>query len=204
MEPSNYLSQRPSRTQGTLLSDLHALNRQFLSLLLAGPEAADGGGLNDCLIGALGTLNDEQLARLANCPYSLFDLAFADEQAWQPDAQPATTRDRLVSTPPDRCIDPDHAAFSLAALMYARQMSDSFPDMTRLLLGMSEEVMRLFADLTLVQVTRSAFAGKPPLRARLHAHPNFWADIIDFVRDGTRERHLAAQTRGVQHCALKL
>lgn len=194
MEPSNYLSHRGDRTYGSVLRDLHALNRTFLALLLDDAAAPQDRGLDACRVAALATLNDEQLARLAHCPYGLFDVAFADPEAWRValEAPGALAADGAAA---------DDAAFTLATLLYARQLGDDQADLARLLLGIDAEVMAQLLRAPLPALTRCAFAGAPPLRARLARHPNFWDDIVDFVRDGTRERQLAAHTRGVQHSA---
>ena len=94
-------------------------------------------------------------------------------------------------------------AFALAAVLYARQLADELVDLARLLLGADTQVIQLIEAATPPQLAGCALRGDPPLHARLAQHPNFWTDIVDFVRDGTRERQLAAHTRGVQHSAFR-
>ncbi len=198
MEPRSYLSQPPRQSESRLLRDLYALNRQFLGLLLGDDDRA-GSLLEPWLLAKLSALSDAQLERLATCPYSLFDLRFADAAAWRDRPQQATAH------PPRLDGRVGYGApVSLAALLFARQLADHYPDLARLLLGMSNDVARLLADQTLPTLTAVAFARPPWLEARLAGHPHFWPDLIDLVREGTQERYLAAQTLGVQQSASKL
>lgn len=203
MEPHTYLSHTPRRSEGGLLRDLHALNRQFIALLLA--SSGDPGRaamLEPCLLTRLCELSDQQLDRLATCPYSLFDMRFARAESW-------TSRAERASLPGARLrgtarADGYLAAFSLSALLFARQLADGYPDLARLLLGMHNQVGQALTRLALPALAEVACDHAAWLEARLASHPHFWPDLIDFVRDGTRERRLAAQTLGVQHSAPKV
>lgn len=199
MDELSYLSRPPRRSRGTLLHDLHDLNRQFLSLLLRSDPPHTTAGLHDCTLEALRALSDEQLERLATCPYGLFDLNFARAQDWR---QALAGESPLADTGRAQ-VSRTHGAFVLATLLYTRQLCQHHDDMARLLLGMTEEVVQLLSMASLSALTDCSFQGEPALTARLAEHPNFWSDLLDFVRDGTRERHLAAHTLGVQHSAAK-
>lgn len=205
MDELSYLSRPPRGAQGSLLSDLHSLNRQFLQLVLSTePERALTSdaifGLGANTIETLQQLNDHELERLANCPYSLFDLSFSDPAVWRN----VLTRDAIAPAAEDTpVIPPGTSTFVLAALLFTRQLCQYHDDMARLLLGMTEDVVRVLAAPDLMMLTRCAMTGQPALLARLAAHAHFWSDICDFVRDGTREQHLAAHTLGVQHSAAR-
>lgn len=199
MDELSYLSRPPRRSRGTLLHDLHDLNRQFLALVIQADTPDTTAALDDCTREALHSLTREQRERLATCPYSLFDVHFADASLW---------RETMAHAPPDidegmTSVSPAGGAFVLATLLYTRQLCQHHDDMARLLLGMTEEVVQLLAAASLRALTACAFSGQPTLTARLARHPNFWPDLLDFVRDGTRERNLAAHTLGVQHSAAK-
>ncbi|MEO1574069.1 MAG: hypothetical protein AAFU65_03825 [Pseudomonadota bacterium] len=195
MDELSYLSRPPGRTHGPLLDDLHALNRQFLDLLIEHEAVADTAGLSSCTQQSLHGLGPRELERMATCPYSLFDLAFSEPAQWR----------RILNEPPQRgeCPPTVAGAFALAALLYTRQLCQHHDGMARLLLGMTEDVLALLAAQDLPTLTACAFCCVPPLRARLADHPHFWSDLVDFVRDGTRERQLAAHTLGMQHSAAK-
>lgn len=205
MDELSYLSRPPRGSQGSLLSDLHSLNRQFLQLVLCTePERAQSAnaifGLSANTIETLQQLSEHELERLANCPYSLFDLSFSDPAVWRS----ALTRDIIESAAEDLPdVAPGASTFALAALLFTRQLCQYHDDMARLLLGMTEDVVRVLAAPDLERLTLCAMTGQPPLLARLAAHAHFWSDICDFVRDGTREQHLAAHTLGVQHSAAR-
>ena len=199
MDELSYLSRPASRSPSTLLGDLHGLNQQFLALVLQADTPDTSAGLDDCIRETLRSLNETQLERLATCPYSLFDVSFSDAPTWRHELSMEHTQ---IDTRLD-VISPAAGAFVLATLLYTRQLCQNHDDMARLLLGMTEDVVRLLAAPSLSALTSCAFSGHPPLTARLAEHAHFWSDLIDFVRDGTRERHLAAHTLGVQHSAAK-
>jgi len=199
MDELSYLSRPPRRSPSTLLGDLHGLNRQFIALILQSDTPKTTAGLDDCQRETLSALDATQLERLATCPYSLFDVSFADASTWRHELA-------LAQDPLDAQLDvvsPAAGTFVLATLLYTRQLCQHHDDMARLLLGMTEEVVRILAAPSLSALTACAFSGNPPLTAKLASHPHFWSDLMDFVRDGTRERHLAAHTLGVQHSAAK-
>ncbi len=201
MDELSYLSRPARRSQSTLLSDLHGLNRQFLSLLLSDDQPETTAGLDECIRATLGSLNNMALERLATCPYSLFDVRFGHAAIWREEL----AQDTPVTTPSQPiAVSPTAGAFVIATLLYTRQICQHHDDMARLLLGMTEETVQLLAAQPLGKLTNCAFSGRPALTARLHNHPHFWPDLIDFVRDGTRERSLAAHTLGMQHSAAKL
>lgn len=201
MDELSYLSRPPRGAQGSLLNDLHSLNRQFLQLLLNADPADSVCGLGANTMQSLQQLSERELERMANCPYSLFDLSFSNPAVWRR----VLTELPVVETPeePFAGATSGASAFSLAALLYTRQLCQYHDDMARLVLGMTEDVVRLLASPDLEMLAQCATSGRPPLLARLAEHPLFWSDICDFVRDGTRERHLAAHTLGVQHSAAR-
>ena len=197
MDELSYLSRPPRRTHSKLLGDLHALNGQFMDLIIRNETLADHAGFDACTQQTLQGLDRRERERITTCPYSLFDLAFADASLWRIALDDAAARIGVDDTPSQA------DAFALAALLYARQLCQHHDDMARLLLGMTEDVARLLATPDLTTLTHCAMHGRPPLRARLVEHVHFWPDIIDFARDGTRERRLAAHTLGIQHSAAK-
>ena len=196
MEPRSYLSQPNRHTERTLLHDLSELNRQFVALVLSPGRPAM---LDPCLASQLGALSDPQLDRLAACPYSLFDAHFADAERWL-----AVARQRAGTQWRETGSTDGRAAFLLAVLLFARQLADGYPDLARLLLGMHNDVAKALGALTLPALAAVAFEQSDWLQARLARHAHFWPDLIDFVREGTRERRLAARTLGVQQSAAKL
>ncbi len=196
MDELSYLSRPPRRTHGPLLADLHALNSQFLGLVITHESVADAAGLEDRTQQTLSGLTDRQLERLATCPYSLFDISFCDAAGWQDAVRQAGRGRRDSDTSPS-------SGFVLAALLFARQLCQHHDGLARLLLGMTEDVVVLLAEYDLATLTACTFDERPPLLARLADHPHFWSDLVDFVRDGTRERQLAAHTLGMQHSAAR-
>jgi len=198
MDELSYLSRPPRGAQGSLLNDLHSLNREFLALLLGAEPADSVCGLNANTMQTLQQLSERELERMANCPYSLFDLNFSNPAVWRGVlAEAVRPTDASAPTPAPE------GAFALGALLFARQLCQYHDDMARLVLGMTEDVVRLLATPDLSVLTHCALSGQPPLLARLADHAHFWSDICDFVRDGTREQHLAAHTLGVQHSAAR-
>ena len=196
MEPRSYLSQPNRQTERTLLHDLAELNRQFVALVLSRGRTSM---LDPCLAAQLGALSDPQLDRLAACPYSLFDAHFGDAERWL-----GVARASVGSQWRETGATDGRAAFLLAVLLFARQLADGYPDLARLLLGMHNDVAEALGALSLPALAAVAFEQPDWLQARLARHAHFWPDLIDFVREGTRERRLAARTLGVQQSAAKL
>lgn len=176
-----------------LLQELTSLNLRFIKLLVATREPGDP-GLTDAVHERLCGLSETDQRRLASCPYSLFELQLDDAATWQRrfDAD-------IVPAPPA-----DAHAFSLAVLMYTRQLAVENADLGRLLLGLAPRVAELFRRESIGRLMDRAPAVSEHLSVRLIDDPNFWPDLVNYVKDGTQQQYLAAQTSALQILAAQL
>ena len=176
-----------------LLQELSSLNYRFVQLVLdsSDPERV---GLPAPLYQRLLGLDESDHRRLASCPYSLFELQLDSPGTWQ------------------RWLDTDTVAvkpsiahhFTLAVLMYTRQLAVENADLGRMLLGLAPRVAEQFRRASIGRLMDIAPAVSEHLRVRLIDDPHFWPDLVNYVKDGTQEQYLAAQTSALQILAAQL
>ncbi|NNF17256.1 MAG: hypothetical protein HKN70_10970 [Gammaproteobacteria bacterium] len=172
------------------LRELASLNYRFIKLLGAGEQTCISPGLSDTLRTTLASLPDESHRRLSSCPYSLFDLKFADVVFWTDllcDALPLHTK------APSRVRE-----FALAALIYAQHLCYRSADLGVLLLGLAPPVTVLLRQASVGQLMDRTDHMAEILTARLITDPHFWPDLVNYVQDGTQQQYLAAQTSALQ------
>jgi hypothetical protein len=176
-----------------LLQELSSLNYRFVQLVLdsADPVRAD---LPDPVYQRLLGLDEADHRRLASCPYSLFELRLDSPETWQ------------------RWLDTDAVAgqpstahhFTLAVMMYTRQLAVENADLGRMLLGLAPRVAEQFRRSSIGRLMDIAPVVSKHLRVRLIDDPRFWPDLVNYVKDGTQEQYLAAQTSALQIMAAQL
>ncbi|MEM7083112.1 MAG: hypothetical protein AAF465_10290 [Pseudomonadota bacterium] len=177
-----------------LLRELASLNYRFILLLNEFDPAPDQLGLSPPLHERLRLLDESDRRRLASCPYGLFDLRLDQPVQWQAwfDQTPSPQPETSAST------------FTLAALLYSQQLAVENIDLGRLLLGLSPRVAEHFRRASIGQLMDIAPLVSQHLNVRLIDDPNFWPDLVNFVRDGTDEQYVAAQTSAIQIMAAQL
>lgn len=175
-----------------LLHELASLNLRFIRLLVDTRPAACG--LTEVLQERLRCLEDSDQRRLAACPYSLFDLQLDDPSIWQ-----QRLAAEFVSAPPSKAD-----SLTLAVLMYTRQLAVENADLGRLLLGLSPRVAEQFRRASIGRLMDMAQVVSDHLRVRLIDDPHFWPDLVSYVKDGTQQQYLAAQTSALQILAARL
>lgn len=151
---------------------LRDLNLRFLDLL---PQGWWRGhlGLTPALISAIEALPRERRAVLADCPYALFDLRFADDAHW---------RTRL-SAPwhwqvADQTDQPEKREFAGLSLFYAWHVAARGLEQGQLQLGMGRETVAAFRGVKLNEIALIADLEAEQLRARWHQYPGFWAALL--------------------------
>lgn len=178
-----------------LLRELSSLNYRFIRLLIESPDDPDRFGLTAGVHRRLCLLEPEDQRRLASCPYSLFELQLDEPAVWQ----------RRFENQTSATSFPGGAhPFTLAVLMYTQQLAVENTDLGRLLLGLAPRVAEQFRQATIGKLIDSAPAVSKQLRVRLINDPHFWPDLVNFVRDGTQEQYVAAQTSALQILAAQL
>ncbi len=176
-----------------LLEELASLNYRFIHLVLQSNDP-ERFGLSEALFQRLCHLNDDDHRRLASCPYSLFELQLDNPGAWQ--------RWLDIEAAADRSSNVHH--FTLAVLMYTRQLAVENADLGRLLLGLAPRVAEQFRRASIGRLLDVSPGVSAHLRVRLIDDPKFWPDLVNYVKDGTQEQYLAAQTSALQILAAQL
>ncbi len=178
-----------------LLRELSSLNYRFIKLLTETKDDPCQYGLSDQLHRRLCNLNEEDRRRLASCPYSLFELKLDDTTTWQ-----QWLNAEVQLSPAPSAIH----TFTLAVLMYTQQLAVENTDLGRLLLGLTPRVAEQFRRSTIGRLMDSTPLVSENLQVRLIDDPHFWPDLVNYVRDGTNEQYLAAQTSALQILAAQL
>ena len=172
------------------LGELASLNKRFVLLLRSSEDTAKQLGLPVNLYERLSLLPDEDVQRLASCPYSLFNLDFADDRPWS----------QMLATGNERKTPAlmSQEAFALAAAIYAQRLAIDNTDLARLLLGMSRPVVGMLRNISVGKLIDHNAVTARRLRVRLIDDPHFWPDLVNYVREGTPQQYLAAQTSALQ------
>jgi hypothetical protein len=161
--------------------DIADLNLQYLELALQPSLDEDPRfALAQPVRRTLAACTADALQRLANCPFSLFQLSLPDPQhALQPAAgRVADERQPLAFEPviAARC-----QAFVLLSLSVARQLAGSAPLSPRIALGVSADVERRLAAMGPSELALlSGWSGL--IRARWPRHEKFWGMLIGAAR----------------------
>jgi hypothetical protein len=155
---------------GTLAA-IREANESFLVLL--GSSAAEPGGpaalgLPVHVAARVGELGSAERARVADCPYTLFNLRFDDPQFWR-----SLLPERVTAAEPPARLD-----FARTAVFLAWHLAHSNALAAALVLGMSGEVQRAWRAIPLSVLDAASHIVLPHLSARWGSHPTFWARLL--------------------------
>jgi hypothetical protein len=157
--------------------DIADLNRQFLALSLEPALAGDPRfGLAPSVCSTIGNCQPEVLERLAQCPFSLFELRLPEQSGptlpptgWVADALQPPLVDAMTAA---RC-----QAFVLLSLSVARRLAEGVPLSPRIALGVSAPVEARLAAMSPSELV--AVAGWPGLvRPRWSRHAHYWGMLV--------------------------
>lgn len=159
-----------------LLRAVHDVNRSFLvgaSALLA------GAGESHRLGHAAEVLALPPALRLVagECPYTLFDLRFADGAFW---------RSVAAETRPAAALAPAGAAFARAAVVLAWHLSRTGDLAAPIALGMSPAVAEVWRALPVPALEHVAATALPHLTVRWATHRRFWPSLARALTTGNR------------------
>lgn len=183
-----------------LLDNLHALNADYLELLLAELNGHVCAGqlqhLSSRLHQTLGRLKPEDRRRISRTPYALFSLRFEDGHFWQRASRP-------MDAPLDVRYSPSRVTslqgpFCETALIEAWQTARAFPLAARLMYAMGEPVRQVFSAMPLWQVRRLASDHPSLLIPRWPTRAHFWTDLFAFGAANDSIRLTAVQLLGTQ------
>lgn len=173
------------------LTSIQEANLAFLALLGRGgwpAGSAPAPGLGAEILEELGRLDGRSRAALADCPYTLFDLRFADAAFWRGAA--------VAAVPPAESSL--LTGFTRTAVFLAWHLAQSNELAASLVLGMSAPVQRLWRGMPVSSLEAVALVAAPHLTARWGSHPTFWAKLLDTAGPGGRDRGEAVRLLGLQ------
>ncbi len=153
------------------LAALTEANDSFLALI-AGAAAEPGVpaqlGIPAATAARVAELAAPERARIASCPYTLFDLRFGDAAFWSAPLPPR----------PAAPASPAGLAFARTSIFLAWHLAHSNALAAALVLGMSADVQRAWRALPLSELDAASHVVLPHLRARFGSHPSFWARLL--------------------------
>jgi hypothetical protein len=156
----------------TVRRDLADLNLCYLELGLALPEQTDPlVAWSPAVRGEIAVADRPVLARMADCPFSLFEVCLPDGPL--PPRSGSRVEDAGAAAPaverPGRCVE-----FARTALFAAWRLADNDPFAARIVFGLSPAEQLLLHELCPTQV--AALACDPAVvRARWPDRARFWA-----------------------------
>ncbi|HKE45010.1 MAG TPA: hypothetical protein VKB41_10790 [Steroidobacteraceae bacterium] len=182
-----------------VLEPLHELNRAWLALLATMPRhwtAQAGSRLPDPVCAGLLTLSGEQRADVARCPFSLFSARFNDGLYWLGVTASGEVHDFEFTDEFAREI----GEFGQLALFFAWHLVRANPASARIVLGMSDQTISVFASLSLATVQR---LGHCPglFSARWPDRNWFWLRLL---ASATQSETAEVRTLGLQMLAAEL
>lgn len=163
-------------------AEVVALNRAFLALITADPNAAQYlRGLDSALADRLRNLTPARCDRLASAPFLLFSVGENEAALWS-DGEASNPAPDLVAC--SQRLDAP-ARLLAAALGFVWQLARGNPHSLRLLTGAGLHWCERIAALPLVAVVERAGQRPDLLRLRAAAHANVWQKLLN---DGVRQR----------------
>jgi hypothetical protein len=180
-----------------LACNLHALNRQYLSLIAeaeSGPSFASSIPIPENLARSLGKLSDAERFAIAECPIALFDLYFDDQARW---AQ-LLTNDRQCRARDQTGSDSRQLALVQAVLFFAWHATQSNTMFVRFALGMHEATARRIATSSVSDIANSANFAFDWLAPRWPRNAYFWPDVVRFAEKNASLQFQASKLLGCQ------
>ena len=183
-----------------LLDSLHALNADYLELLVAELKGNIFAGqlqyLPSRLYEALGQLRAEHRLLISRAPYALYSFRFEDARFWQRACRPLNAA-LDVRYSPSRGLSLQ-GPFCETTLIEAWQTARAFPLAARFMYAMGESVRQAFAAMPLWQVRRLAADHPSLLVPRWATNASFWTDLFAFALANDAVRLTAVQLLGTQ------
>lgn len=203
--------QKPSPVlHPALLARIHQLNLDYLELLVAERDAADGSTQLQYLPPrqrvALASLSPRALRALAAMPYSLYSLGFEDENFWNAVCESATSSSSSLAVQRYARVGDASAqcSFCELALMEALQVAGKNTMAARMLYAMPQATARRLVNTPLWQIRCIAGSYGELMMPRWPTNPAFWPDLIRFAASGDARRLHTTRLLGTQLIAAEL
>jgi hypothetical protein len=189
----------------SVLEPLHELNRSWLALLAMGPHCwsmreADS-RLPDPVGAGLMSLSPEQRAEIARCPFSLFTARFNDSAYWL-----GIAGNRQVHEPTSDGRGQNAVAglgeFAELALFFAWHLVRANPPSAKIVLGMSDQTIAVFASLQLSSLQQLAHRPGALITSRWPHRTSFWLRLLGSI--GREDQGGEVRTLGLQMLAAEL
>jgi len=184
-----------------VIDELHAINYCYLQLLIAGLSNVDSTPeqwrLAAAIAKSLAQLSDGALSLAAQCPYSLFDVAFDDFERWRRYCE--CPSDHLLSVGGRRCV------FANTALFFAWHFTNAdeprIQVQARIVLGLDPRIAQLLRRISLPKLMEIAPHVGSTMRPRWLKHPRFWPDLISTASQRSPNKLRAVRLLGRQMLA---
>ncbi len=175
-------------------SALHSIreaNLAFLTLLAqTAVEGTEHFGLPATVGERARALEPAARVIAADCPYTLFDLRFADTRFWRERALAGAAPAGVDAGPP--------AAFARAAVFLAWHLVHSNELAAALAFGMGARAQRVWKGLPVSALEDAARLATPHLAARWPRHPTFWTRLLESAPDPAGANVEAVRLLGLQ------
>ncbi|HZF27223.1 MAG TPA: hypothetical protein VEZ88_13240 [Steroidobacteraceae bacterium] len=187
----------------SVLEPLHELNRAWLALLAVAPRhwavSKTGSRLPDPVCSGLITLSVEQRAEVARCPFSLFTARFSDDAYWL-----GAARNLQIPEAPreDGQADRGLAEFTLLALFFTWHLARTNPSSAKIVLGMSDQTIKVFAELPLTILQHLKDGQLGIVCARWPERSWYWLRLL--ASSERKEEVDEVRTLGLQMLAAEL
>lgn len=179
-----------------LLAHLHALNLDFLQLLVAHPSAFNAtsrASLPDTVLQHLSRLSQAQLESIAAAPYALYSLPL-DHARWFAPAAPLTAQEKYVPLAEAAPL----ANFCEVAFLLAWHVTQCSPLAARLFYAQPDATLQKFAAAPLWRVRQCAAQLVDQLQLRWARNPCFWPDLVSFAASRDVRRLSVVHLQGTQ------
>lgn len=181
----------------TIRRDLADLNRQYLELALSPELSIDPRfAWSDTVRSRLVTTDAATRARMAGCPFALFEIQLPAEHSPAARLAPLRVEEGVAMAAgrepwQARCLE-----FAQFALFLALRLTDAAPLATRIALGLSPAAEQRLHEMCPSEVAQ--FAACPDVvRPRWPSHPRFWTMLQGAARIDSASLLQAAHCLGI-------
>lgn len=175
------------------LTDVHALNRAFLTVLRREPAIRER--LPPDTLAMLTDARPEQRERIARSPFLIYSLRESDERCWQRvfDGDLADDLVDAMARP-----SPGETQLVCATLVFLLQFAKQNPYSLRVVSGASADWCRQLAECNLVDLFRFAAMKGQLLTIRCQNNPAFWRKLLVAGSSAEADVRVAARITALQ------
>jgi hypothetical protein len=200
--------QKSSILNPAILEQLYEINRIYLDMLALGTRAWIGTQQNlilpDPVTASLMDLDAAHRAAAAKCPFSLFNAQFQNGSFWM-----SLVSSGVVRESAQLFVDPENAragsnSFAELALFYTWHLVRSHPHAARLLLGLKQQTLTAFRQLSLARLKYLSTERPDLITPRWPERTRFWKAMLSAAQQGAEQRIAELRLVGVQMIAAEV